>query len=71
MTSKNLSVPDVSCEHCERAITGALGQLEGVSSVSVDIPARQVAVVFDESRIGLDRIIEVLREEEYPVAAVN
>ena len=71
MTSKNLSVPDVSCEHCERAITAALGQLEGVSSVSVDIPARQVAVVFDESRIGLDRIIEVLREEEYPVAAVN
>ena len=71
MTSKKLSVPDISCEHCERTITGALNPLEGVSSVRVDIPAHQVAVEFDESRIDLDRIIEVLREEEYPVAAVS
>lgn len=71
MTRKTLSVPDVSCEHCEHTITGALGALEGIDSVHVDIPGHQVAVEFDEARIGLDRIIEVLREEEYPVAAVS
>lgn len=71
MTRKILAVPDISCEHCERTITGALGSVEGINSVQVDIPGHQVAVEFDETRIGLDRIIDVLREEEYPVAAVS
>ena len=71
MTRKLLTVPDISCEHCERAITEALVPLEGVRSVRVDIPQHQVTVEFDEASIGLDRITDVLREEEYPVAAVN
>ena len=68
MTTSLLSVPDISCEHCERAITNALQPLEGVRSVKVDIPAHQVSVEFDEAAIGLERIKEVLAEEEYPVA---
>jgi copper chaperone CopZ len=28
-------------------------------------------VEYDETRVGLERIKEVLLEEEYPVAAVN
>ena len=71
MTTKILSVPDISCTHCEHAITSALQPIDGVESVRVDIPARLVAVQFDESKIGLDRIKEVLLEEEYPVAAVT
>jgi copper chaperone len=71
MTRKNLSVPDISCEHCERTITGALTNLDGVSSVRVDIPGHEVAVEFDEARVGLDRILDVMREEEYPVASVS
>jgi copper chaperone len=71
MTKKVLTVPDISCEHCERAIKGALEPLDGVESVSVDIPAHIVSVEFDERRVGLDRIKEVLLAEEYPVAAVS
>lgn len=71
MTKKLLTVPDISCEHCERTIKSALERLAGVESVHVDIPAHHVAVEFDEARVGLDRIKEVLDEEEYPVAAVS
>ena len=71
MTKKLLSVPNISCEHCERAIKKALDPLEGVESVRVDIPAHVVSVEFDERRVGLDRIKEVLLEEEYPVAAIS
>ena len=71
MTKKLLTVPDISCEHCERAIKKALEPLEGVESVRVDIPAHVVSVEFDERRVGLDRIKEVLLAEEYPVAAVS
>jgi copper chaperone CopZ len=71
MTKKLLTVPDISCEHCERAIKRALEPLEGVESVRVDIPAHVVSVEFDEGRVGLDRIKEVLLAEEYPVVAVS
>ena len=71
MTNRILTVPDISCAHCERAITNALQPLEGVQSVRVDIAARLVSVDFDERKVGLDRIKEVLLEEEYPVAAVR
>lgn len=71
MTTRVLSVPDISCAHCERAITNALEPIDGIESVRVDIPSRLVSVQFDETRVGLDRIKDLLLEEEYPVAAVR
>jgi copper chaperone CopZ len=65
-----LNVPDISCEHCERAITGALTPVEGIQGVNVDIPGKQVRVEFDEGKVGVDRMKEILAEEEYPVASV-
>lgn len=70
MTTKLLTVPDISCEHCERAIKQALAGVGGVESVVVDIPGHQVTVQFDDAAVSLERIKDVLREEEYPVAAV-
>ena len=67
MASTLLNVPDISCEHCERAITGALSPVEGVRSVRVDIPARQVRLDYDEQQVDLDRVKEILQEEDYPV----
>ena len=61
-----LSAPDVSCAHCERAITGALGAVPGVASVTVDIPAKTVHVAFDQNRVRLDEIQRILADEGYP-----
>ena len=66
-----LNVPDISCEHCERAVTQALTPVEGVQSVRVDIPGKQVRVEYDESTVGVDRMRDVLAEEDYPVASVE
>lgn len=71
MTKMVLTVPDISCSHCERAITKALEPVEGIESVKVDIPAHLVSVEYDEARVSLDRIKEVLLEEDYPVASVS
>ncbi|HLN14591.1 MAG TPA: cation transporter [bacterium] len=64
-----LSVPDMSCEHCERTVRGALGPLEGVRSVTVDLRAKQVRVAYDERLVSVDRMKDALRQEEYPVAS--
>lgn len=64
-----LSVPDISCEHCERTITEALTPMDGVQSVNVDIPTKQVRVEYDEGTVDVERMKDVLQEEEYPVAS--
>jgi copper chaperone len=70
MATTVLNVPDISCEHCERTITNALTPIAGVRTVNVDIPGRQVHVDYDESQVNVDRMKDVLQEEDYPVASV-
>lgn len=71
MAQTTLSVPDISCEHCERTITEALTPLEGVRDVKVDIPAKQVSVEYDEATVDVNKFKAVLQEEDYPVASAS
>ncbi|HEX4744158.1 MAG TPA: heavy-metal-associated domain-containing protein [Candidatus Limnocylindria bacterium] len=71
MAKTTLSVPDISCEHCERTITEALTPLDGVRDVKVDIPSKQVSVEYDESTVDVNRFKAVLQEEDYPVASAS
>ncbi len=71
MAKAVLNVPDISCEHCQRTITNALTPVEGVRSVTVDIPSKQVAVDYDEATVDVERMKEILEEEDYPVASVG
>ena len=70
MSRAILSVPDISCGHCESTITKALSNEPGVSSVKVDIPAKRVQLEYDERELSLERVKEILQEEDYPVEAV-
>ncbi|HVC15427.1 MAG TPA: heavy metal-associated domain-containing protein [Acidimicrobiales bacterium] len=38
------SVPGMSCDHCTRAVDGALSAVQGVDSVEVDLETRLVTV---------------------------
>jgi len=49
LTEQTYSVPDVSCEHCVRAITEELTKLPGVERVGVDLTTKLVTVRHDES----------------------
>ena len=68
MESTTLVAPDISCQHCQHAIEGALGELDGVSSVRVDIPTKTVHIDYDPQEVTLARIEEVLDETGYTVA---
>jgi copper chaperone len=48
MVQEVLSVPDVSCNHCVSAIEGAVGGLQGVQSVTVDLDRKDVTIRFDD-----------------------
>ena len=68
MESTSLVAPDISCEHCQHAIEGAVGKLEGVNSVKVDILSKTVDINYDPEKVTLTRIEEVLDDVGYTVA---
>lgn len=41
---KTLLVEGMSCGHCEKAVKDALGELEGVSKVEVELSSKKVEV---------------------------
>jgi copper chaperone len=69
MQDTTLVAPDISCEHCQRAIEGAVGKLAGVESVRVDIPTNTVHLTYDPRQVTLAKIEEALDDIGYTVAA--
>ena len=67
MESTTLVAPDISCEHCQHAIEGAVGKMEGVSYVKVDVPTKSVRINYDPQKVTLDKIEEVMDDEGYTV----
>jgi copper ion binding protein len=70
MTSTHaiLEVPGVSCSHCKAAIEGAVGAVDGVGQVVVDVGEKTVTIDFDADRVSLDALEAVVVEEGYEIA---
>jgi copper chaperone CopZ len=68
MPDVTLIAADISCEHCKKTIEEGLTGQPGVSSVTVDIPAKVVRVTYDESATSEAAIRSELDELGYPVA---
>lgn len=62
-----LRVNGMSCEHCARAITGAVGALPGVAGVSVDLKGKTVALEYDPAQSPLDKIRLEIEDQGYEV----
>ena len=41
-------VTGMTCDHCVRAVTAEVGEIEGVTAVTVDLPTGQVSVDSDQ-----------------------
>lgn len=71
MAKTLLNVPDISCEHCQRAIEDALGKEPGVRTVHVDIATKTVSLDYDPLTISLETVGRILDDEGYSVAGTN
>ena len=63
MERLTLNVPDMSCGHCVSAVSGAVGQLPGVSDVQVDLEEKRVEVA--GQGLEQDAIAAAVREAGY------
>lgn len=69
MTTTKLTVPDMTCGHCERTVTETLSPLAGVQHVKVDLASHSIEVRYDPTRIDSDQLAAALAAEDYPVSA--
>ena len=68
MSQITYRVPDVSCEHCVRAITEELTKLSGVAHVDVNLAQKLVTVQHDGS-VSDAQIREGIAQAGYDIAA--
>jgi copper chaperone len=61
-----LTLPDMSCGHCQRAVTAAVLRVDPQAQVKVDLQTKVVAI---ESAQPADAFKVTLAEEGYPAAA--
>lgn len=64
---KELTVEGMTCNHCKSAVEGALAEESGVTTATADIDAGLVNVNYDDSKVSLDKIKEVIEDQGYDV----
>lgn len=64
---ETLKVQGMSCGHCVNSVETGVGELEGVSSVTVDLKKGEVAVEYDTGKTSLNEIQEAIEEKGYAV----
>lgn len=67
MEKVTLNVEGMSCGHCVKAVEGSVGELNGVSSVKVNLENKTVDVEYNENEVKLDLIKETIDDQGYDV----
>ncbi|NLC03648.1 MAG: heavy-metal-associated domain-containing protein [Tissierellia bacterium] len=62
---KTILVEGMTCGHCEKAVKNALGELDGVKTVAVDLESKKVEV--EGENLLDDKLKEAIEEAGYDV----
>lgn len=65
MTSKTVTVSNITCGHCVATIQREVGELDGVSSVDGDQATRQVKISWDPETTDWVVIEDLMKEINY------
>lgn len=68
MSTTRFDVPEIHCDHCKTSIEGAIGPVNGVSSVAVDVADRVVTVEHDPDTAAIAQLTTVIEEQGFDVA---
>jgi copper chaperone len=65
MKNETFTIQGMSCDHCVRAVKGALEGIPGVEARRVEIGRAEVS--YDETKVKRDALIRAVEEEGYQV----
>ena len=66
-----ISVEGMSCEHCVRAVKGALEAQKGVKEAEVSLEGKSARVVYEDGLVGPEDLKAAILEEGYEVVSVS
>lgn len=67
MEKSVLHVEGMMCSHCENAVKSAVGALDGVSTVAVDLKGKSVTVEYDNAKVTPEDIGQAIEDQGYDV----
>jgi len=68
MTTTTYDVKGMTCDHCVRSVTEEISELDGVSSVHVDLEAGTAVVIGDADP---ESVLAAVAEAGYEVSSVR
>ena len=71
MTTTTLKVTGMTCGHCVRSVTDAIGGLDGVQSTNVELNTGRATVTYDEARVSTRDLVSAVMEEGYTAEEVS
>ena len=66
MTTKTVTVPNISCGHCVMTIQREVGEVEGVAEVKAEQDTKQVTISWDPDATDWVVIEETMKEINFP-----
>lgn len=67
MKNVTYKVPGMSCDHCKRAITMSLQELDGINKIDIDIKEKKVNVEYSEDAISENKLKEAIEDAGYDI----
>ena len=67
MSTETYTVTGMTCSHCVASVTEEVGELPGVSDVSVDLDSGRLTVTAEPS-VGTDQVRAAVEEAGYSLA---
>lgn len=67
----NLQVSGMSCQHCVKAVTDSVMDLEGVEKVDVALESGSVDVAYNNPSLEASQIAEAIEEQGYDVESTK
>ena len=71
MTTTILKVTGMTCGHCVRSVTDAIGSLDGVQSTNVELKDGRATIVYDEARVSPRDMVSAVMDEGYTAEEVS
>jgi len=67
MMKTTLHVKGMSCGHCVSSVKGALEQLNGITSVEVNLDDGKVDVTYNDSQVTVEEMSNTIEDQGYNV----
>lgn len=68
---KIITVEGMHCQHCQMSVEKALGQVNGVSSVKVDLNKKRAVVTFDEIEVSDDALKDAITQAGFEATEIK